>query len=348
MSSTFNKESDMKAIIYTQFGSPDVLQFTEVEKPAPKDNQVLVKVQAASVNALDRHSLRLPFPLRLIAGDGLRKPKDPRLGADIAGRIEAVGAAVKQFQPGDEVFGVSSGSKGGFAEYTCAREDVVAPKPANLSFEAAAAVPIAALTALQGLRDRGQIQPGQKVLINGAAGGVGTFAVQLAKAFGAEVTAVCNGRNVEMVRSIGADHIIDYTQTDFTKNGQRYDLILAVNGYHSIFAYRRALAPRGRYVFVGAAKARLLRAVFQAIVLGPVLSRMGSQHMGSMWIAKINQKDLVFVKELLEAGKVVPVIERSYPLPETAEAIRYLEGEHAKGKVVIAMDWPDKARPQPL
>jgi NADPH:quinone reductase-like Zn-dependent oxidoreductase len=328
----------MKAIVYTQFGSPDVLQFTEMEKPVPKDNQVLIKVQAASVNALDRHSIHMPFLVRLISGSGLRQPKDPRLGADIAGRVEAVGAAVTQFQPGDEVFGVSTASKGGFAEYTCAREDVLVVKPANVTFEAAAAVPVAALTALQGLRDRGQLQAGQHVLIYGAGGGVGTFAVQLAKAFGAEVTAVCNTRNVEMVRSLGADHVIDYTKEDVIKSGQQYDLILAVNGYHSIFSYRRALRPKGRFVFVGAASAHVFGAAIQAILLGPVLSKTGSQNMGSMWIAKINQKDLLLVKELLEAGKIVPVIDRRYPLRETAEALRYLEAEHAQGKVIITMD----------
>jgi NADPH:quinone reductase-like Zn-dependent oxidoreductase len=313
----------------------------EVEKPALKDDEVLIKVQAASINALDRHNLRGPLLVRVMRGE-LRQPKDQRLGADIAGRVEAVGSAVTQFQVGDEVFGLSRGSKGGFAEYTCASEKSIAPKPANRSFEEAAAVPLAALTALQALRDQGQIQPGQQVLIQGASGGIGIFAVQLAKALGADVTAVCSTRNVEQARSIGADHVIDYTKDDFTRQGQRYDLILAVNGYHSIFAYRRILRPTGRYVFVGeGSNAHLLRAVFQAALLGPALSRTGSQHMGSMWIANVNQKDLVYVKELLEAGKVVPVIERSYPLRETAEAFRYLEEEHARGKVVIKVDQND-------
>jgi len=328
----------MKAIVYTKYGPPDVLQFKELEKPSPKDGEILVKIHAASVNALDRHALRSrPFLIRIISGNGLRKPKDPRLGADIAGRVEAVGTNVTQFQPGDEVFGVVAA--GGFAEYACAAENQLALKPANLSFEAAAAVPVAALTALQGLRDTGQIQPGQKVLIHGASGGVGTFAVQIAKAFGAEVTAVCSTRNLDMVRSIGADQVIDYTQEDFTRKGQRYDLILAVNGYHPIFAYRRALRPTGRYVLVGeGSNAHLFRAVLQAMLLGPVISRTGRQKMGFMGIAKINQKDLVYVKELLEAGKVVPVIERCYPLRETAEAIRYLVEGHARGKVVITVD----------
>src|SRR5437588_1368199 len=229
----------MKAIVYTKYGSPDVLQFKEVEKPIPKDGQILVKIYAASVNPLDWHLMRAsPFLVRL--GGGLRKPKDPRLGADFAGRVEAVGNHVTQFQPGDEVFGAYTGS---FAEYASVPENKVALKPTKSSFEEAAAVPVAAITALQGLRDKGHIQPGQKVLINGASGGVGTFAVQLAKAFGAEVTAVCSTRNVGMVRSIGADHVIDYTQEDFTRNGQRNDLILAVNGYHSISDYKCSLNP---------------------------------------------------------------------------------------------------------
>jgi NADPH:quinone reductase-like Zn-dependent oxidoreductase len=325
----------MKAIVYTHYGSPDVLQLKEGEKPLPQDHQLLIKVHAASVNAADWHILRgKPFLARIM-GVGLLKPKDQRLGTDIVGRVEAVGNNVTQFQPGDEVFGVVAG---GFAEYACAAENKLALKPANLSFEAAAAVPVAALTALQGLRDKGQIQPGQKVVIDGASGGVGTFAVQIAKAFGAEVTAVCSTRNVDMVRSMGADHVIDYTQEDVTRNGQRYDLILAVNGYHPILAYRRALRPTGVYVMVGASKAHLIQALLQALLLGPVISRTGRQKMGHMGIAKINQKDLVYVKELLEAGKVVPVIDRRYPLRETAEAIRYLEEGHARGKVVITVE----------
>src|SRR5437588_4004642 len=230
----------MKAIVYTQYGPPDVLQVKEVEKPAPNDGEILVKIHAASANPLDWHLMRgAPFLARLAGG--LRKPKDPRLGADIAGRVEAVGNNVTQFQPGDEVFGACTGS---FAEYASVPENTLALKPTKSSFEQAAAVPVAAITALQGLRDTGHIQPGQKVLVNGASGGVGTFAVQLAKAFGAEVTGVCSTRNVGMVRSIGADHVIDYTQEDFTRNGQRYDFIFAVNGYHSIFDYERALSPK--------------------------------------------------------------------------------------------------------
>jgi NADPH:quinone reductase-like Zn-dependent oxidoreductase len=322
----------MKAIVHTTYGSPDVLQLKEVEKPLPQDHQLLIKVQAASVNTLDL-TLRGPFLARILTG-GLLKPKDPRLGVDLAGRVEAVGSNVTQFQPGDEVFGRG---RGAFAEYVCAREEAVVLKPAALTFEAAAAVPVAALTALQGLRDKGQIQPGQKVLIQGASGGVGTFAVQMAKSFGAEVTAVCSTRNVDMVRSMGADHVIDYTQEDFTRNTQRYDLILAVNGYHPIFAYRRVLNPMGRYIMVGASKAHIYQALLQIMLLGPVISRIGRQPM-RFFITKPDQKDLVFIKELLEAGKVVPMIDRRYPLSETAEALRYLEEGHVRGKVVIIVD----------
>ncbi len=333
----------MKAIVHTRYGSPDVLEFAEVEKPLPKDDQVLIKVQAASVNTLDL-TIRGPFLARILSG-GLRKPKDPRLGADLAGRVEAVGRQVTQFQPGDDVFGTGAGA---FAEYVCASEKRVALKPANLSFEAAAAVPVAALTALQGLRYKGEIQPGHKVLIQGATGAVGTFAVQLAKAFGAEVTAVCSTRNVEMVRSLGADHVIDYTREDVTKNRQRYDLILAVNGYHSIFAYRWLLCPTGRYVLVGeGSKTHLYRAILQALLLGPLLSRKGGQQLAFMGVAHINQADLVAVKELLEAGKVVPMIDRRYSFAETAEALRYLEEGHARGKVVITVAQNSSPEPKP-
>jgi NADPH:quinone reductase-like Zn-dependent oxidoreductase len=304
----------MKAIVYHNYGSPDVLKCEEVEKPAAGDNQVLIKVYAASLNAADWHRLSADIFLVRLMGGGLLKPKDQRLGIDLAGRVEAVGSNVTQFQPGDEVFGSGSGA---FAEYACAREGTVVLKPTTLTFEAAAAVPVAALTALQGLRDNGQIQPGQRVLIQGASGGVGTFAVQIAKSFGAEVTAVCSTRNLDMVRSIGADHVIDYTQEDFTRTGQRYDLILAVNGYHPILDYRRALTPTGIYVLVGSSSAHLFRALLQAMLLGPLISRTGRQKMGFMGVAKIDEKDLVFVKELLEAGKVTPVIDRTYPLSET-------------------------------
>jgi len=329
----------MKAIVYQKYGSPDVLKLEEIQKPTPRDDEVLIKVHAVSANAADWHILRgKPFLVRLM-GIGLLKPKNKILGADIAGRVEAVGRNVKQFRPGDEVFGDISGCGwGGFAEYVCASENALVLKPANISFEEAAAVPLAAVTALQGLRDKGQIQPGQKVLINGASGGVGTFAVQIAKSFGAEVTGVCSTRNLDMVRSIGADQVIDYTQEDFTKNGQRYDLILAVNGYHPISDYKRALSPKGIYVCVGGSMAQ----IFQAMLLAPLISMAGRKKMGSMGVAKPNQKDLVFMKELLEVGKVVPVIDRRYPLSEVAEALRYLEEEHARGKVVITLEHNNK------
>jgi NADPH:quinone reductase-like Zn-dependent oxidoreductase len=328
----------MKAIVYHKYGPPDVLELKEVEKPTPKDNEVLIKVHAASLNAYDWHLLRAdPFLVRLMGG-GLLKPKNQILGADIAGQVEAVGRNVKQFQPGDEVFGDLSGcGSGGFAEYVCARENALALKPANMTFEETAAVPMAAVTALQGLRDKGKIQPGQKVLINGASGGVGTFAVQIAKSFGAEVTGVCSTSKLAMVRSIGADQVIDYTQEDFTRNEQRYDLILAVNGYHSIWDYKRALSPKGMYVMAGGSMAQ----IFQAMLLGSWISMAGSKKMGGL-SAKPNQKDLVFMKELLEAGKVVPVIDRRYALNEVAEALRYLEEGHARGKVVITVEHTSK------
>jgi NADPH:quinone reductase-like Zn-dependent oxidoreductase len=321
----------MKAIVCTNYGSPDVLQLKDVEKPTPKENQVLVKVHAASVNAGDWREMRAnPFLVRLMGG-GLLRPKDPRFGSDVAGRVEAVGEDVKQFRPGDDVFGCAHGS---FAEYVPAREAYLSLKPTNRSFEESAAVPVAALTALQGLRDAGGIRSGQEVLIQGASGGVGTFAVQLAKELGAEVTAVCSTRNLDMARSIGADHVIDYTKEDFTRNRQRYDLILAVNGYHSLSAYKRALNPQGVYVCAGGTMPQF----FQAMLLGSVMSRNGDKKMGSMGIAKVNQKDLVYLAELLEAGKIVPLIDRSYPLSEVPEAIRYVEETHAQGKVVITVE----------
>ena len=330
----------MKAIVYTKYGPPDVLNLEEVREPTPRDDEVLIKVHAASANARDWRLLRAdPFLVRLNLG--LLKPKHNTLGSDIAGRVEAVGGNVKQFQPGDEVFGDLSGGGfggGGFAEYVCASEDALALKPASLTFEEAAAAPMAAVTALQGLRDKGRIQPGQKVLINGASGGVGTLAVQIAKSFGAEVTGVCSTRKSDMVRSIGADHVIDYTQEDFTRNGQRYDLILAVNGYRPISDYKRALNAKGIYVMVGGSTAQ----IFQALLLGPWMSMTGSEKMGAL-SAKPDQEDLVFVKELVEAGKVMPVIDRRYPLSEVGEALRYLEEGHAGGKVVITLEHDDRA-----
>jgi NADPH:quinone reductase-like Zn-dependent oxidoreductase len=321
----------MKAIIRTQYGAPDVVQFAEVATPTPADNEVLIKLRGASVNTLDLFLMKGAPWNRAIPG--LRTPKQKILGCDIAGRVEAVGRNVKQFRPGDEVFGVTGFEGKGFAEYVCAMEGKLALKPANLSFEDAAAVPIAAITALQGLRDKGRIQAGCKVLVEGASGGVGTFAVQIAKAFGAEVTAVCSTRNVETARAIGADHVIDYTQVDFARSGERYDLILAANAHQSILDYRRALRPDGIYVAAGGGVGRIL----QALLLGPLLSLMRRKKMG-FFIANINQKDLLFLKDLLEAGKVVPVIDRRYPLSEVAEALRYLAEGHARGKVVITVE----------
>jgi NADPH:quinone reductase-like Zn-dependent oxidoreductase len=324
----------MKAIICPKYGSPDVLQFKEVEKPAPKDNEVLVKVHAASVNMYDWHLLTADVFLVRLMGGGLFKPKKAIPGVDIAGRIEAVGSGVKQFRQGDEVFGdISPGSDGGFAEYASVPENLLALKPALMTFEEAAAVPMAAVTSLQGLRDRGKIKPGQKVLIQGASGGVGMFAVQIAKAFGAEVTAVCSTRNLDQARSLGADHVIDYTQEDFTKSGLQYDLIFAANGYHPLSDYKRALTPRGIYIMAGGSMAQ----IFQAMLLGPWMSKPGGRKMGGV-TAKPNQEDLNFIKGLLEAGKVVPVIDRRYPLSETAEALRYLGDGHARGKIVITVE----------
>jgi len=327
------ESSSMNAIICTQYGSPDVLKFEEVQKPVPNDDEVLIKVHAAAANAGDWHLMRAdPFMIRLMYG--LQKPKHEILGTDVAGCVEAIGKNVTQFQPGDEIFGdMSSSGFGAFAEYVCAPENKIALKPNNITFENAAAIPSAAGTALQALRDKGQIQSGQKVLINGASGGVGTFAVQIAKAFGAEVTAVCSTGNMEMVRSIGADHVIDYTKEDFTKNGKQYDLILAANGYHPISDYKRALTPTGIYVMTGGSTAQM----FQAMTMGPWISITSGKKMGNM-MAKPNQKDLVFLQELLETEKVVPVIDRRYPLNEVPDAIRYLEEGHAKGKVVITIE----------
>jgi len=325
-----SEENLMKAIVRRQYGPLDVLQFVEVATPTPADNQVLVKVCAASVNPLDLFLMKGAPWNRMIPG--LRTPKHEILGCDIAGKVDAVGKNVKQFQPGDEVFGVTGFGGNGFAEYACALEEKLAPKPANLSFEEAAAVPIAAMTALQGLRDQGRVQPGHKVLVEGASGGVGTFAVQIAKAFGAEVTAVCSTRNVDAARSIGADHVIDYTKADFARSGQRYDLVLAANAHHSIFDYRRVLSQDGIYVAVGGGLGRIL----PAVLLGPLLSRIGHKKV-RFFIASISQKELVFLKDLLEAGKITPVIDRRYPLSQAAEALRYLAEGHAQGKIVLTV-----------
>lgn len=319
----------MKAIVYTAYGPPNVLQLKEVDKPSPTDHQVLVRVHAASVNALDWRPFTMPQLLIRLMSGGSSKPKDPSVGVDVAGTVEAVGKDVTEFRPGDEVFGVAPGS---FAEYVTNSASKFAHKPAKLSFEQAAAVPVAAFTALQGLR-KGQLRAGQKVLIDGASGGVGIYAVQIAKAFGAEVTAVCRTRNLDMVRSIGAAHVIDYTREDFTKSEHRYDLILAVNGYHPILAYRKALSPHGICVVAGGALSQIL----QAILMGPFVSMLGDRKISSMGIAKTTKEDLLVIKELLEAGKVVPIIDKYYPLSETVEAIKYLIEEHGRGKVVITV-----------
>jgi NADPH:quinone reductase-like Zn-dependent oxidoreductase len=320
----------MKAITYTEYGPPDVLKLTEVERPAPEDHDVLIRVLAASVNPLDWRVLRgRPIFVRLLMG-GLRRPKATRPGVDVAGTVEAVGRSVTAFKPGDEVFGTC---RGAFAEYACGLEDKLAPKPAGISFEEAAAVPVAAVSALQALRDTGGVRPGQTVLIDGASGGVGTFAIQIAKQLGADVTAVCSTGNVERARSLGADQVIDYTREDFTKSGRHYDLIVAANSHRPIFGYRRALGRDGTYVLIGGGWPQ----IFQALLLGPVLSRIGRRKM-TFFMARITQTDLAFLGDLLAAGKIVPVIDRRYPLRDVAEAVRYLEDGHAKGKVVITVE----------
>jgi NADPH:quinone reductase-like Zn-dependent oxidoreductase len=324
----------MKAMVYTKYGPPDVLELKEVEKPAPKDDEVLIKVYAASVNPAELHLLRAdPFMTRVYSG--LLKPKNTILGADISGIIEAVGKNIKQFKIGDEVFGdLSNCGWGGFAQYVCAPENALALKPANLSFEEAAVVPLSSITALQGLRNKGHIQAGQKVLINGASGGVGTFAVQIAKSFGTEVTGVCSTNNLDMVRSIGADHVIDYTQVDFTRNGQQYNLIFDAVGNRSVSDCKRALSPNGICAVAGFTN---LSHLLRVVVLGSWVSITGSKKIGLMETAKPNHKDLVFIKELIEAGKVKPVIDRRYPLSELADAFRYLEKKHTRGKIVITL-----------
>ena len=325
----------MKAIVYTKYGPPDVLQLKEVQKPTPKDDEVLVKVHAVSLNASDWEFLRgKPLYARIF---GLLKPKNTILGSDVAGRLEAIGRNVKRFKPGDEVFGdISVSGGGGFAEYVCAPENALMLKPASMTFEEVAAVPQSACIALQGIRDKGQIQPGQKVLINGAGGSAGSFAVQIAKYFGAEVTGVDNTEKLAMMRSIGADHVIDYTQEDFTRKGQCYDLILDLTAYHPVFDYKRALSPKGRYLMVGGSVALIIKLLF----LGPWISMIGGKKMGLL--AMKPNKDLDFVIALIAAGKVAPVIDKRYPLSEAPEALRYLGEGHAKGKVVITLGPNDK------
>jgi NADPH:quinone reductase-like Zn-dependent oxidoreductase len=316
----------MKAIVYTKFGSPGVLRLEEVEKPIPKDNEILLKVQAASANAYEWRHLRAdPFMIRFM-GAGLLKPKHKILGADIAGRIEAVGGRVNQFRPGDEVFG--EGRYGGFAEYVCVDEKRIVLKPADLSFEEAAALPMAALTALQGLRDKGRIRAGQKVLINGASGGVGTFAVQIAKSFETEVTGVCSTGKMDLVRSIGADRVVDYTRDDITRSARRYDLIFDIAAHRPIPEYKRILSPGGIYVLAGGSMGRMFQLMLMSIT--------GTKNMGIM-VASINQEDLLFMVDLIQSGKVRSIIDKRFPLNETAEALRYLEEGRARGKIVITV-----------
>ncbi len=320
----------MKAVTTDKYGSPDVLQLKEVAMPIPKDNEALVKIYAISLNAADWHILGAdPFPVRLMFG--LRKPKVSILGADIAGVVETVGKNVKLFKPGDEVFGDLSGSGwGAYAEYVCANENAIVLKPSNISFEMAAASGLAAVAALQSLSKFTDIKPGQKVLINGASGGVGAFAVQIAKSFGAEVTAVCSASNMEMARKLGADHVLDYREQDFTKGDQKFDLIIGVNGYHPIADYKRVLKQNGTYVMVGGAGAQMTEAMF----VGPLASIAGKKRLTHL-MAKPNKKDLTSIKGLLENGQIKPVIDKTYPIGEIANALSYLKEGHARGKVVI-------------
>jgi NADPH:quinone reductase-like Zn-dependent oxidoreductase len=319
----------MRAVVYCEYGGPEVLRVENVAKPVPGDDELLIDVRAASVNPLEWHLMRgTPYVGRFMMG--LRKPKETRLGVDVAGRVEAVGRNVTQFKPGDEIFGSANGA---LAEYVCASAKDVVLKPDNLTLEEAASVPVAAETALQALRDKGRLQPGQRVLINGASGGVGTFAVQIAKAFGAHVTGVCSTKNVEMVRRIGADQVIDYTKDDFTASGQRYDLILDNVGNRSLSECRRILTPKGKYVMVGGPSGRWITPLDRALEAF-VLSKFVSQEM-EMVLAHLRKDDLGLLRDLLEAGKIKPVLDRTYPLSQVADAIRYLEAGHARGKVVI-------------
>lgn len=324
----------MKGIVHRCYGSPDVLRLEDMAKPTPADNEVLVKVHAASVNPLDWHYLEgTPYLVRTDAGFG--KPQNPRLGVDFAGTVEAVGRNVTRFKPGDEVFG---GKFGAFAEYVTIREEwALVLKPSNVSFEQAASVPIAGVTALQALRDKGQIHAGQKVLINGASGGVGTFAVQIAKSFGADVTGVCSTRNIDLVRSIGADHVIDYTREDFTQGAQHYDLIVDNVGTHSLLEYKRVLNPKGIYVMIGSTTPGNWFGWLAGPIEGLMLSPFVSQKFGMM-LADLNKDDLATLGTLMQSGKVTPVIDRGYKLSETPEALRYLEKGHARGKVVLTVE----------
>jgi NADPH:quinone reductase-like Zn-dependent oxidoreductase len=323
----------MKAIVRDTYGSPDVLELRDIDKPEIGDDEVLVRVHAAGLDRGVWHVMTgLPYPIRL-AGYGLRAPKNPVIGSDVAGVVEAVGKNVSRFQPGDEVFGIG---KGTYAEYAGALEDKLAPKPANLTFEQAAVVAISGLTALQALRDHGKVRPGQEVLIIGASGGVGTFAVQIAKAFGAQVTGVCSTAKVEMVRSIGADHVIDYTREDFAESGRRYDLILDIGGNSTLARLRRALAPQGTLVITGGEGGGRWLGGTDRQIRAMMLSPFVSQKLGT-FINKENHEDILVLKELIESGKVTPVIDRTYPLSEVPETIRYLQEGHARGKVVITV-----------
>jgi len=318
----------MKAIVYHQYGPPDNLKLVEVEKPTPTDDQVLVKVHAVSINGSDKEGLiGKPFYVRM---GGLRKPGDPILGSDIAGRVEAAGKNHTQFKPGDEVYGEMGNYHGGFAEYVCTRAKDWALKPASLTFEEAAAIPQGGVIALQGLRDKGKVQPRQRVLINGAGGSAGTFAIQLAKYYGAEVTGVDNTRKLDFMRSIGADDVVDYTREDFTRKRKQYDLILDLVAYRSAFSYLRALKPGGSCYFVGGSVATL----FQILLLGPLIKRMTDKNLRLLAVQR-NREDLVQITELCQAGKIVPIIDRRYPLSQVPEAMRYVSDGRAKGKVVI-------------
>ena len=326
-------QGSMKAILHHTYGSPDVLRYEDTDKPVATDSEVVLRVHAASVNPLDWHFMRgEPYALRLVTG--LPEPKDARLGVDVAGVVDSVGRNVTRFQMGDEVFGAA---RGAFAEYACAPESSLAVKPPNFTFEQAAAVPIAGVSALQGLRDAGHIQPGNRVLINGASGGVGTFAVQIAKSFGADITGVCSTRNVDMVHTLGAYRVIDYTREDFTRGAARYDVILDCVGNHSLSSIRRVVAPKGRYVPVGAEGSRWMLGAFARSFTAMALSQLGSRKMVPFFLAKMNQEALTTLGKLIASGKVVPVIDRSYSLIETPDAIGYLEKGRARGKVVITM-----------
>jgi NADPH:quinone reductase-like Zn-dependent oxidoreductase len=322
----------MTAVVYRAYGSPDVLAIEKTEKMLPRDNQVLIKVRAAAANPLDWHYMRgKPYVMRM--GTGLRKPKQTRLGVDVAGEVVAVGKNVQRFKPGDAVFGTGGGA---FAEYARASQNSIALKPANLTFEQAASVGVAGVTALQALRDQGKIQPGQKVLINGASGGVGTFAVQIAKALGADVTGVCSTRNVDMVRSLGADHVIDYTKEDFTAGEQQYDVILDNVGNRPLSSVRQVMSPKAIYVMIGGPNEGNWLGPLLGAVKASAYSPFVSQQFGMM-MAEVNSDDLGFLKELMETNQVTPVIDRTYPLSKVADAIRYLEEGHAKGKVVVTV-----------